>query len=443
MFITELYRANPRTSIEIARLVERGVARQRLAPGDRLPTVRELADGLGLSPTTVAAAYRTLGQRGVVVSRGRRGTFVAAGPPLPVHPPTALPPGVRDLATGNPDPAQLPDWRPALRRLDGHGVSYGDDAMLPELLDLATATFADDGLPRGRVTAVSGAMDGVERILAAACRTGDRIAVEDPGYPRVLDVSAAHGLITVPVELDDEGPIASSVAAALEAGATALVLTPRAQNPTGAAVSERRRRQLRAVLHDHPDVITIEDDHASAIAGAPARLVAAGSNRRWAVVRSVAKTLGPDLRVALVTGDERTVDLVEGRLRLGPGWVSHLLQRLVVELSTDPKTIAAIERAASRYGERRDALVDALDHHGIAARGSSGLNVWVPVDDEAGVATGLLTRGWAVTAGQRFRQRSAPAIRVTTASLEPADARRFAGDLAAVLDTGRVYRPAV
>jgi DNA-binding transcriptional MocR family regulator len=443
MFITELYRTGPTRSSEIVRLIEQGVARHRLDPGDRLPTVRELADGLGVSPTTVASSYRTLGQRGVIVTRGRHGTFVAAAPPLPTRPVAALPAGVRDLATGNPDPALLPDWRPVLGRLDELGVSYGSDAMVPELVELAADAFAADGIPTGRITAVSGAMDGVERILLARCRPGDRIAVEDPGYPRVFDVAAAHGFRSVPVDVDDDGPIADSLAAAMRAGATAVVLTPRAQNPTGAAIGERRRRQLRAVLRDHPDVLVVEDDHASAIAGAPARPLATGATERWAVVRSVAKTLGPDLRVALVTGDDRTIDLVEGRLRLGPGWVSHLLQRLVVALWTNPRTVDDIARAARIYTRRRDGLLDALDRRGIDSRGASGLNVWVPVEDEQAVATSLLTRGWAVTAGERFRQRSAPAIRVTIATLDAADALRFADDLAAVLTSGWAYTPAV
>jgi DNA-binding transcriptional MocR family regulator len=119
------------------------------------------------------------------------------------------------------------------------------------------------------------------------------------------------------------------------------------------------------------------------------------------------------------------------------------LQRLVVALWTDPRTVDAIERAAEVYARRRDGLVDALGRRGIDATGVSGLNVWVPVEDEQAVATSLLTRGWAVTAGERFRQRSDPAIRVTTATLDPGDARRFADDLASVLASGRAYTPAV
>jgi DNA-binding transcriptional MocR family regulator len=180
----------------------------------------------------------------------------------------------------------------------------------------------------------------------------------------------------------------------------------------------------------------VEDDFAGPIAGAPAHTLVSRTQERWAVARSMAKAFGPDLRVAVLAGDPVTVDRVEGRLRLGPGWTSHILQRAVLALRADPAMVALVARAAETYGERRHALVDALAGHGIAAWGRSGLNVWVPVPDEDAVVAGLAARGWAVAGGDRFRQRADPAVRITIARLEPAAARRLAGDLAAVLRPG-------
>jgi hypothetical protein len=82
-------------------------------------------------------------------------------------------------------------------------------------------------------------------------------------------------------------------------------------------------------------------------------------------------------------------------------------------------------------------LQAALDGHGIGIRAHSGFNVWVPVRDEARVVHALADRGWAVAAGEPFRIRSAPAIRVTASMLEPPDAVRFAGDLAETLRFSR------
>ena len=431
-----------RTAAGIASAVEAAVREGRLEPGAQLPPVRALAADLGVSPATVAAAYGTLKQRGVVTTGGRRGTRVSLRPPLPVRPPPPLPRGARDLSGGGPDPELLPRLGPLLGRTDPPVRGYGEPAVLPELAELAAAGFEADGVAAAALAVVGGAMDGVERVLMAHLAAGDRVAVEDPGYAHVLDLVAALGLVPQPVGLDREGPLPDELAAALAAGAAALVVTPRAQNPTGVAVGERRAAALREVLDAYPSVLVIEDDHAGVVAGAPYRTLTAG-RERWAVVRSVSKALGPDLRLALLAGDPGTVARVEGRQLLGTGWVSHLLQRVVVELLTDPGTQALLARAASAYAERRQGLVGALARHGVPAWGDSGLNVWVPVREEAGPLARLLEAGWAVAPGERYRLRSPPALRVTIATLrDQAEAERLAATLASALAPTRRTRSA-
>lgn len=151
------------------------------------------------------------------------------------------------------------------------------------------------------------------------------------------------------------------------------------------------------------------------------------------MLRSTSKWLGPDLRLAVLVGDEHTVRRVEGRQAVGPGWVSTITQRAVAHLWADEDVLALADQAATVYGGRRRALIDALAAHGIAATAPSGLNVWVPVDAEDVVGAGLLARGWAVAAGSRFRLRSGPAVRITVAALRPDEAGTLAADLAAVL----------
>ncbi len=438
MSIPTQYLHSVRNAADIVRAVERAVADHALAPGDPLPTVRLLAERLDVSPSTVAAAYRTLATRGIVTGRGRQGTRVNAGPALPARAAPPVPTGVRNLAAGNPSSALLPAIRPALRRLAVPAVTYGDALVdLVELTERARSQFRADGIPADRVVVLGGALDGVERVLLAHLRAGDRVAVEDPGFPRVFDLVGALGLVPRPVTIDDRGMVPDALTAALRDGARAVVLTPRAQNPTGAAMDTRRAAELRRVIRAQPDLLVIEDDHAGPVAGAEVHSLATRDRNRWAVVRSVAKSLGPDLRVAVLVGDATTVDRVEGRLRLGAGWVSHLLQGLVVELWSDAKTEATIATAATTYARRRTALIDALATRGIAAHGRSGLNVWVPVTEEDVAIGGLLARGWAVAGGERFRIASPPAIRVTIADLPAADAARFAADLAATLDPHR------
>lgn len=434
MSIPIQYLDGARRSADIAAGIERAVAERSLRPDDRLPPVRELAGHLGVAPGTVAAAYRTLAGRGIVTGRGRQGTRVTAGPPLPRPRATAVVPGTRDLASGNPDPALLPPLGPALRRLRPTEVTWGDPHPdLDAWVDAARAALDDDGYPPGHVIAVAGALDGVERVLMAHLRPGDRVAVEDPGFTRLVDLVTALGLVAVPVAIDDAGLLPDALTDALAAGIDAVVITPRAQNPFGSALDAERAGALRAALRHHPDVLVIEDDHAGPIAGAAACPVVRDDRRRWAVVRSVSKSLGPDLRLAALTGDVVTTDRVEGRFRAGPGWVSHLLQSLVTDLWADARTTARVARAERTYAERRAALIDALAQHGLAAHGRSGLNVWVPVPAEEPVVTGLQLRGWSVSAGERFRIAAAPAVRVSVATLAPHEARALAADLAEVL----------
>ena len=129
----------------------------------------------------------------------------------------------------------------------------------------------------------------------------------------------------------------------------------------------------------------------------------------------------------------RDIARLEGRQSLGIRWVSHILQKLVASLWQSKQVEKQLARAERTYNQRRDALIDALRDRGITSHGNSGLNVWVPTAEESTVVQALFQRGWAVAAGERYRIKTPPAIRVTIAALEVGEARAFAGDLAEVL----------
>ena len=424
----------------IAADVEDAISRGRLAPGDALPPIRDLAAHLGVNANTAAAAYRLLRDRGAVETAGRRGTRVRHRPATTPRSLLGLdvPDGVRDLSTGNPDPALLPIAAGARATHVVRPVLYGEPAMSPELVDYTRATLTGDGVPADHLAVTSGALDGIERALTAHMRPGDRVAVEDPGWANMLDLLAALGLSAVPVRVDDDGPLVADVARALGGGVRALVLTNRAQNPTGAALSADRAHALRGVLADRSDeVLLAEDDHCAGISGAPLHTLA-GSTTRWAFVRSASKAYGPDLRVAVLAGDRRTVERVHGRLRLGPGWVSHILQDLAVSLWSDDAATRLIRKAEQQYTDIRTRLRSALAERGVTAFGRSGLNVWIPVPDETVAITRLLNAGWAAAPGTRFRIRTGPGIRITVADLAVDEIGPLADAVAAaVRGTGR------
>ncbi|MET7526780.1 aminotransferase class I/II-fold pyridoxal phosphate-dependent enzyme [Streptomyces sp900116325] len=436
----EEYRIVGRRASEIAASVERAVGAGELVPGQALPPMRELAARLEVNPNTVAAAYRTLRERGVIETAGRRGSRVRLRPASTARGSLRVeaPPGVRDLGEGNPDPALLPSLDGALaaaaRAYAKRPGMYGEARVDPELEALVRAALDADGVPAGPVAIASGSLDAIERVLVAHLKPGDAVAVEDPGWGALLDLVPALGLRPVPIALDDEGPLPDEVERALNAGARALVVTDRAQNPTGAAIGAARAEELRCVLAGHRGVLLIEDDHGHAIVDLPLHPLA-GATDRWAFVRSVAKAYGPDLRVAALTGDAVTVDRVLGRQQLGPGWVSRLLQRAVAHLlATGAVDSDAVARA---YGERRDALVQALMERGVEAHGRSGMNVWVPVSDETGAVARLLNAGWAVAPGARFRVSAPQGIRLTVSPLTAADIAPLADAVAAAAEPPR------
>ncbi|GAA3551254.1 aminotransferase class I/II-fold pyridoxal phosphate-dependent enzyme [Streptomyces osmaniensis] len=438
-FVLEGYRIEGRRAAEIAASVERAVGSGDLEPGQLLPPMRELATDLGVNPNTVAAAYRVLRERGVIETAGRRGSRVRPRPATTGRESVRVdvPEGVRNVASGNPDPALLPSlakaFAAAAELADREPVLYGDDPVEPELARIARARLDADGVPEGPLAVASGSLDAIERVLGVHLKPGDTVAVEDPGWGSLLDLIPALGLRTVPVGVDDEGPLPDEVRRALDSGARALIVTDRVQNPTGAVVSSTRARALRSVLRQHPEILLIEDDHGYGIVDLPVHPLA-GTTRHWAFVRSVAKAYGPDLRLAVLTGDEVTVDRVRGRQRLGAGWVSRLMQRAVVRLwsdgAVDPATVAAA------YAVRRDLLIRALAEHGVRAHGRSGLNVWIPVPDETGAVARLLHAGWAVAPGARFRTSSPPGIRVTTSTLTEAEAAPLAAAVATAVGPG-------
>jgi len=414
----------------IARDVERRIRAGELGAAERLPTVRAMAGELGVDPGTAAAAYRLLRERGFVISDGRRGTRVAAQ--LEPRPPRSQrpAPGVRDLASSGVDPALLPDVSRALVRVAERRpdvTRYEENAKLDALVAYAEGELAHAGIDPDALAFVGGSLDGFERVLQAHLRPGDRVGVEDPAFPRLLDLLHALNLEPVPVAVDDDGLDPDHLERAVAQGLDALVLTPHGQNPFGASLSDDRAAALRGLLQPH-DLLLVEDAHGWEAGRRTQTLV--GQQQRWAVIRSMSRLLGSDLRVAFVAGDRQTIGRVEARQAVTTSWVSRLLQQVVAELLGSAEVHRQLRAAAKETDNRRATLLDALGRRGVPVHGRSGLHAWIPVREEAFALRHLLDHGYAVLAGERFRLRTPPAIRVTAANLRPGEADPLADALA-------------
>ncbi len=427
---------------EIAASIESGIEQGAIEPGAALPAVRKLAAELGVSPTTVAAAFASLRSRGLVVTQSRSGAHVSWRPPVAGAWLAPAPPaGLRDLASGNPDPALLPDLARVLHGIKPPLQLFGGDPEDPQLVELARAEFDRFGVPSESLAVVSGALDGIERALGAQLRPGDAVAVEDPGFAGLFALLRAAGLALRPVPVDAMGMIPAALADAVGEGVAAVIVNCRGQNPTGASLNAERAAALSRVLDGAPEVMVLEDDHLGPVAGAP-RLTLTAGRRRWAAARSLAKSLGPDLRLAVIAGDAQTISRLRGRQAAGPGWVSMMLQRMGAMLWADDADARWLQKAAAKYGERRERFVTALAERGIEVETPAGINVWIPVPDETYAVQALREEGWAVAAGAPFRLQSGPAIRVTISTLLADEAQALAAAVGEALRPSQPTRAA-
>lgn len=405
------------SSQEIVETIFSAVRSGELAAGAPLPSIRSIAQAAGVSPGTVALAFRTLRDRGIITTTHGRRASVSAQPTVHRTLDLRVPEGAVNLSTIGPDPELLPDvqrlFTPDLYRPN----LYNTDNVESSLGAVMASQFAADGIDASSLTVTGGALDALERLIGAQLGPGETVIVEDPNWASALSLLRALGVEAIGVPIDSEGMDPAALRAALAGRhCSALLLTPRAQNPYGSAMSVERAEALAAVLADYPEVFIIEDDHAGPISGAPATTLSRG-RERWAVIRSVNKTFGPDLRVAVIASDARTAERVQGRQLFGPGWVSHFTQRLVARLLTDPGILAEVEDASGLYRLRRESLLAELRARGITAHGASGLNVLIPVPDETTVVSSLLTRGWAVRGGAAFRLNTPGFIRICISTL--------------------------
>lgn len=457
----QFQRHGPPRYEQLSQAIRAAIQDGRLSAGDRLPPLRELADSLQISVTTAAAAINQLSEQKLVRAEVGRGTFITAitvpprqhqdHPAAPVvrarAPESPAPrdasrpwrrralmsqgaklstryPDALDCSTGRPDVNLLPlsvierAGVSALKHTRTSDLQYAGPEILESLATPLVTLLEESGINVSAEDLLIGS--SAQQWMMLALETATRIsgggrpavAVEEPGYPTIMDAYERAGAKLIPVSVDTFGAVPESLDAALRSGATMTLLTPRGHNPTGATWSAERRAALAAVLADHPKVLAVEDDQfADGSSMRPGSLL----NADWVgnqviYVRSFSKLLGPDLRVAVAAARPRLRSMLMECKSFADGWTSRLLQRTLAFALADPDLQGLLRHAADQYERRRAEAARGINemlkpHGGSTWCGPDGLNLWVvlpPDTDALEVAERSAAAGVRVASGEPF-----------------------------------------
>lgn len=402
-------------ALETSALVRAGV----LPVGTRLPAMRDLAYELGVSPATISEAWSELRQQKIISGRGRNGTWVCAerfiAKPERLASAGHYGANVLDLSMAVPDQALLPPLEKAMVYATSVGDlnSYARSRIVPELRD---AIAGDWPYEPEAFLAINGGYNGVYTTLRALVRPGSVVAVEHPTAMRLLDILEDLGVKIVPVLSDSEGPLPASLKMALAERPAAFLFQPRLHSVTGQTVTLHRMEALAGVLAES-DTLIIEDDGLADIsAERPVSLGKRFPDRTVRIV-SFSKTLGPDLRLAVLSGPASIVEQIQSYRAFSAGWTSRVLQAAVAWLIRDEETSRIVAGARATYQERRDALARELLERGVQTMPGSGLCLWVPVQSEPFAMVTLAARNIAVVPGNKFSILPSAHIRVATSKL--------------------------
>ncbi|MFB9372101.1 MocR-like pyridoxine biosynthesis transcription factor PdxR [Kitasatospora albolonga] len=343
----------------------------RLGPGSALPSTRALARELGLARGTVTAAYDQLVAEGLLLTRPGAATTVAELPPTVSAFAAAArpaPPVLHDLGPGTPDGSAFPTraWLTATRRVLARArpadFGPGDPQGRPEL---RAALAAQLGRTRGvlttpdQVVITSGFYQSIG-LLAEVLRASGvtELAAEDPGHRTYREVVARAGLRVLPVPVDGDGARVETLTA------SAVLLTPSHQYPTGVPLHPDRRRAL-ASWARRTDGLVIEDDYDGEFRHdrRPVGAFQALAPDRTAYCGSASKTLGPALRLGWLALPPHLVRPVVEAKERADLYTETLGQLVLAELIDTHAYDRHVRAARLRYRRRRLLLHRLLDRH--------------------------------------------------------------------------------
>ncbi|WP_327086545.1 PLP-dependent aminotransferase family protein [Nonomuraea sp. NBC_01738] len=440
----------------------------RLRPGDRLPSSREIMRRHGVSPVTVSKAIGRLTAEGRVVTRPGAGAFVARAPrtgaggePDLSWQTVALgdrvvdesgvmallgraPEGVIPLTGGYLPPSK--QLAQTAARVCKRPEAWG----LPPLTGLTElrrwfARQAGGDMSAGDLLIVSGGQAALTHAFRALAAPGTPVLVETPSYPGALAAAKAAGLRATAVPIDADGVRPELLAEAFAVtGARVFYCQPTLHNPTGATLSAERRRQVLDVARA-AGAFVIEDDFARYLTEhAPPPMISMDTHGSVVYINSLTKVLAPSLRLAGVAARGPAAHRLRASQLVESFFVARPLQETALEFVGSPAWPRHLRAVHAELDTRRDALAGALAARLPAAtvhlvpRG--GLHLWVrlpPHVDEAALVEAATRNGALVSPGRIYypSEPPGPRIRVTgTAAADVAELREGVRRLGQALD---------
>ena len=434
-------------------LAERYAERIRgrlLAPGARLPSVRDCARRHGVSPATVVAAYDQLQAQGLIEAQRQRGFFVraatpaprtrAAAPTVPVAPVDATAlirgmfhhPGARPspgLGTLPPEWLDLPLLASALRRasLASSALHYGDPAGDAGLRTALARRLGDIGIAAApeQIVTTLGATQALDIVARALLAPGDAGLVDEPGWAVEFARLAQLGMRILPVPRGADGPDLAAMAALAEAHKPRLYVTVSVlHNPTGHTLSAAQAHRVLSLAQQHDFHIVEDDTYAWLAPPHAARIAALDGLQRTLYVSGFSKILTPGWRI--------------GYLAAPPALLGRLVDvKLLTSLTTPALTEQALawcldqgqlrrhaERVAARLAAARTRSIALAESHGCRpAAPPQGLFAWIDTGvDTDRLAQALLDDGWLIAPGALFHatHRPSPLMRINVATAQDA-----------------------
>ncbi|WP_139416039.1 PLP-dependent aminotransferase family protein [Agromyces laixinhei] len=388
----------------------------RIAVDTRVPAERDLAERLGLSRTTVTAAYRHLREQGLLHSVRGSGS-VARLPGAPAMLPAPLETEYIDFSKASP-PA-LP-WLPDVARLAaddlaGYLADPGYDPIGTPVLRAAIADrYAARGLPTSpdQIMVTIGAQHAIALLSRALVGRGDRALIEVPTYPHAYEAFRAAGARLVPVPVAPHGPgidereeTAALVQAIRHSNPVAAYLMPDFQNPTGRTMSRESRAQVLDAAARQGTVVIADETTAELDIDRAGRFPPMAADGRAVLIGSVGKTVWGGIRVGWIRAERPLIRRLLAVRAPGDLGTPILEQLMVARLLGRMDEILALRREQLREGRGRlEALLARAFPSWEVPHIDGGIVTWVglgsPVSSQ--LALGARREGLIVAAGPRF-----------------------------------------